>query len=144
MDHYTRPLYVLLIIFFTCCQCDKSSRRPVASKILPVLDLVEPEGSMYDPKPQDIDSTKLKRILGASYDSEIMSEEQPAAYSLFPNGTVKLALRRTAAGHVVPQGDPPKQIKRLHLQHVKLAEGKKINLKLGNKMRRRLVLLFLQ
>lgn len=137
MDHCTRSIYVLLTILLTVCQCDKSLRRPAASKILPVLDLVEPEGKMYDPRPQDIDISNLRRILGSSFDSQVMSEIQPVAYSMYPNGTVKLALRRTSAGHLVPQGEPPKQLKKLNLQHIKLAEGKKINLELGNKMRRR-------
>lgn len=137
MEHTTTAVCILFTLFLPYCSCDKTGRRPTASKILPVLDLVEPEGKLYDPQPQDVNIANLRRILGASFDPKVMSEEEPPAYSKYPNGTVKMELRRTPAGHLVPQGNPPRQIKRLHLQHVKMGDGKKINLKLGNKMRRR-------
>lgn len=142
MEHNTSIICLLFTTFLVFCYCEKNGRRPTASKILPVLELVEPEGAMYDPKPQDIDIPNLRRILGTSFDAQVMSEVEPEAYSLHPNGTVKLALKKTPAGHFVPQGNPPRQIRRLHLQHVKLGDGKKINLKLGNKMRRRFVLFY--
>ncbi|XP_015912765.1 noggin-like [Parasteatoda tepidariorum] len=111
--------------------------RITASDLLPVLGLVEPEGNLYDPKPSDLDVYNLRRILGSSFDSEVMSTQQPTAARLHPNGTVKLSIKKTRSGHLVPVGIPPRHIKRLHLHTMKLGEGKRVSLKMGNKMRRR-------
>ncbi|GFU31647.1 hypothetical protein NPIL_252041 [Nephila pilipes] len=124
---------IILCIVYTKCK----NRRPSVSKIVPVLELMEPEGDMYDPSPADTDGENLKKILGSFFDSKVMSLEQPPAFSLFPNGTIKLNLKKTRSGQFVPQGQPPKYIKRIHLQFIKMGDGKRINLKMGNKMRRR-------
>ncbi|KAF8764212.1 Noggin-2 like protein [Argiope bruennichi] len=127
-----------LLFTVLCIVSTKSKgRRPSVSKIMPVLELMEPEGAMYDPSPEDIDEGTLKNLLGNFFDSQVMSSEQPSAFTLSPNGTVKLNLKKTRSGQFVPQGPLPKHIKRMHLQFVKMAEGKRIHLKMGNKMRRR-------
>ncbi|XP_054711400.1 noggin-like [Uloborus diversus] len=127
------------VFFIVCssCWCDKIGRRPSASQMLPVLELMEPKSSLYDPLPEDTNSEKLRLILGKFFDSQVMSESEPEAYSLYPNGTVRLKLKKTRSGYLIPQGQPPRHIQRLHLQSLKMGDGKKTNLKLGKKAKRR-------
>ncbi|CAL1284789.1 unnamed protein product [Larinioides sclopetarius] len=138
MRYLTFARYLLLaVLCIVSTKC--KGRRPSVSKIMPVLELMEPEGAMYDPSPEDIDEGSLKNLLGSFFDSQVMSTEQPSAFTSSPNGTVKLNLKKTRSGQFVPQGPLPKHIKRMHLQFVKMAEGKRIHLKMGNKMRRRCI-----
>ncbi|GIY63755.1 hypothetical protein CEXT_306071 [Caerostris extrusa] len=96
--------FILLTFCIVSTKC--KGRRPSGSKIMPVLELMEPEGAIYDPSPEDIDESNLKKLLGSFFDPQVMSTEQPSAFALFPNGTVKLGLKKTRSGQLVPQGAP--------------------------------------
>ncbi|KAG8197162.1 hypothetical protein JTE90_011322 [Oedothorax gibbosus] len=134
MDHPSPSFCIFILLLLLPYN---EGRRPDPSSVLPVLDLLEPRGDLYDPRPEDTDEARLRSILGRSFDPKVMSIRQPTAFLTHPNGTVQLGLRKTWSGGMVPLGVPPKFIKRLKLQGVRMGDGKRIDIKMGNKMRRR-------
>ncbi|KAH7943288.1 hypothetical protein HPB52_006722 [Rhipicephalus sanguineus] len=60
--------------------------RPLPSDDLPVIDLVEPVGHLYDPGPEDLDPVKLQRILAGHFDPKFMAVQRPKESYLHPNG----------------------------------------------------------
>ncbi|CAH1277769.1 NOG [Branchiostoma lanceolatum] len=62
--------------------------RPRPSDDLPVLDLIEPPNSEFDPKEADLDVQILRKLLGRQYDPYYMSIEHPDPSTLNANCTL--------------------------------------------------------
>lgn len=58
-------------------QANTGRRRPVASDQLPLVNLVEEDDELRDPKASDINTTQLRQQLGAAFDAHFMSLEKP-------------------------------------------------------------------
>ncbi|UYV79689.1 NOG [Cordylochernes scorpioides] len=101
-----------------------AARRVRPSSDLPVLDLIEPQDSMYDPPPSDIDPRALRARLGPHYDPRYMSETRP--------------INRSSPVPSIPTGRMPRELRRLKLRSIRLADGTRLR---SRRARRRAKLL---
>ncbi|KAM7296593.1 noggin-2 [Ixodes scapularis] len=111
--------------------------RPLPSHDLPVIDLVEPAGHVYDPGPEDLDITRLQRTLAGHFDPKFMAVHRPKESFLHPNGSLQPGFR-LKKGRLVPARPMPRDLQRIRLKGLDFPGGIKVRLDLGRKLRRKL------
>lgn len=111
--------------------------RPLPSDDLPVLDLVEPAGHVYDPGPEDLDAAALQRILAGHFDPKFMAVHRPKESLLHPNGSLQPGFR-LKKGRLVPARPMPRELQRIRLKSVDFPGGIKLRLNMGRRMRRKM------
>ncbi|KAH8037630.1 hypothetical protein HPB51_015064 [Rhipicephalus microplus] len=111
--------------------------RPLPSDDLPVIDLVEPVGHLYDPGPDDLDPVKLQRILAGHFDPKFMAVQRPKESYLHPNGTLKPGFR-LRKGRLVPARPMPVELQKIRLKNIDLPGGLRVRLNMGRRLRRKM------
>lgn len=80
--------------------------RPKPSDDLPVIDLIEPAGEMFDPGIENLDFKTLKSLLGRKYNKEYTSVTRPIEGILRPNGTLFFGYKQNKNGRPIGKGMP--------------------------------------
>lgn len=111
--------------------------RPLPSDDLPVIDLVEPVGRMYDPGPEDLDPENLQRILAGHFDPKFMAVDRPKESYLHPNGSLRPGFR-LRKGRLVPARPMPPELHKLRLKNIDLPGRLRIRLDMGRRLRRKM------
>lgn len=108
--------------------------RPRPSDDLPVVDLIEPPGQIFDPGPEDLDFKSLKLRLGKHYNKEYVSATRPLDSVLHPNGTLYFGYKQNKHGRPIGKGMPP-SIRKLDKQM--LTGGRNFRMRVNEKSRRK-------
>lgn len=111
--------------------------RPLPSDDLPVIDLVEPVGHLYDPGPEDLDPVNLQRILAGHFDPKFMAVQRPKESYLHPNGSLKPGFR-LRKGRLVPARPMPRELQKIRLKNIELPGGLRVRLDMGRRLRRKM------
>lgn len=68
--------------------------RPFPSNQLPIIDLEENPNPLYDPKEEDLEYKRLRRLLGRDFDRDYMSTVRPLEHVLHRNGTLDFKIKK--------------------------------------------------